>query len=116
MQLESGDPDAALEHFERAIAVDPTNPYAYYFLGEVHLQRGDYDQAITFADRAAALSARSDPAWLARACTLQGQVYEAAGRFADARDAYQRALQANPQDRSALAGLGRVGGGAGAMP
>jgi tetratricopeptide (TPR) repeat protein len=116
VQLESGDSDAALERFERAIAIDPTNLYAYYFLGEVHLQRGNYEQAITFADRAVALSTNGDHAWLARACALQGQVYEAAGRFADARDAYQRALQANPGEPSAVAGLGRVGSGMGATP
>ncbi|MBX3025663.1 tetratricopeptide repeat protein [bacterium] len=111
VRLAAGDDAAALEQLERAIAIDPTNPYAYFFLAQVHFRTRSYDQAIAFADRAAALSAGTSPEWTCRARVLQGNAYEAAGRFADARQAYLRAAQASPGNPAALAGLARTSGG-----
>jgi tetratricopeptide (TPR) repeat protein len=108
-QMTAGDYGAALEQFERAIAIDPANPYAYYYLAELHLMNHTYDQAIAFADRAATLSEARAPAWASRAYTLQGNAFEAAGRFADAREAYTRAIQAAPNNLAAQVGLARVG-------
>ncbi|MGH7790580.1 MAG: tetratricopeptide repeat protein [Candidatus Binatia bacterium] len=110
VHLVGGDSGAALEQFERAIAIDPANPYAYYFLAVLHFDNRTYDQSIAFADRAAALSQPHQPEWASRAYTLQGNAYEAAGRFADARRAYARALTAAPRNLAAMVGLARVGG------
>lgn len=115
-QLAAGNVDRAMEKLERAIAVDANNPYAYYFLAECHFSRRTYDQAIAFADRAALLSARSDPAWAGRAFFLQGAIYEAAGRFADARAAYGRAAHADPRNAAAVNAMTRMSGGTGPQP
>jgi tetratricopeptide (TPR) repeat protein len=109
-RMAAGDTGAALEQFERAIVIDPSNPYAYYYLAELHLMNRTYDQAIAFADRAASLSETRAPEWASRAFTLQGNAFEAAGRFADARNAYTRAVQAAPGNLAAQVGLARVGG------
>jgi tetratricopeptide (TPR) repeat protein len=109
-ELASGDTDAALESLERAITVDPNNPYAYYFLAETYFARGTYDQAVVFADKAALLSARVDPSWLSRSYCLQGRIFEASGRFADARASYTQALETDEHNRPAWEGLSRVGG------
>jgi tetratricopeptide (TPR) repeat protein len=114
-RMAAGDGGGALEALERAIAVDPANPYAYYFLAELHFRHRTYDQAIAFADRAATLSEAGTPEWSSRAYTLQGNAFEAAGRFADARGAYGRALAAAPSNLAAQVGLARVGG-PGAVP
>jgi Flp pilus assembly protein TadD len=106
--LTAGKDDAALESLERAISVDPTNPYAYYFLAELHFRNDSYDQAIAFADRAALLSAHLDGTWLTRSYALQGQALEAAGRVSDAREAYRRALLADRRNQTARTGLDRV--------
>jgi tetratricopeptide (TPR) repeat protein len=106
----AGDSGGALEQLERAIAIDSGNPYAYYYLAQLHLMHRTYDQAIAFADRAASLSGARTPAWASRAYSLQGNAFEAAGRFADARNAYQRALQVAPGNLAARVGLARVGG------
>jgi len=108
-QMTAGDYGAALEQLERAIVIDPNNPYAYYYLAELHLMHHTYDQAIAFADRAASLTDSRAPAWASRAYTLQGNAFEAAGRFADARGAYTRAIQAAPNNLAAQVGLARVG-------
>lgn len=114
--LAGGDPPAALDKLERAIGIDPNNAYAYYFLAEAHLQRRSYDQAIAFAAKAANLAARTAPDWMSRCNELRGRTYEAAGRFADARQAYARALQLDPNSRAAADGLARLGGQTGAAP
>jgi len=107
-RMAAGDSGAALEQLERAIAIDPSNPYAYYYLAELHFMHHTYDQAIAFADRAATLSDARAPEWASRAYTLQGNAFEAAGRFADARGAYERAIQAAPGNLAAQVGLARV--------
>jgi tetratricopeptide (TPR) repeat protein len=114
LRMVDGDADGAVELLERAVAVDPQNPYAYYFLAEANLQRGAYDQASTFAERAALLSARASNRWLCRSYGLQGRILEKAGAFTAARQAYQHALQADPRDAAAHAGLARVGNSGGA--
>jgi len=114
--MATGDYGAALEQLERAIAIDSGNPYAYYYLAELHFTHRTYDQAIVFADRAASLSDARAPAWASRAYTLQGNAFEAAGRFADARSAYTRAIQAAPGNLAAQVGLARVGAAAVPQP
>jgi len=105
--------DQALERFERAVAIDPTSAYGYYFLAQLHYEMRKYDQAIAFASRAASLSAQSDRVCLGRAYDLQGRVFEEVGRYPDARRAYQRAVEADPNNAAARGGMARlVGGGA----
>ncbi len=107
-QLQQGSADPALERFERAVAIDPANPYGYYFLAQLHYQKKKYDQAIAFANRAVVFSARTDTVWQARAYSLQGAVYEDAGRYPDARWAYQKAVEADPNNLAARVGVARL--------
>ncbi|HVM96583.1 MAG TPA: tetratricopeptide repeat protein, partial [Candidatus Acidoferrales bacterium] len=100
--------DAARERFERSLSVDPSGPYAYYFLAQLSYQRQSYDQASAFAGRAAGLARRSTPAWQARIGALQGSVYEAVGKYPEARQAYQQALRVDPGNATARAALGRI--------
>jgi hypothetical protein len=107
-QMERGAYDAALDRLERAVAIDPTSAYGYYFLARVHFLKKNYDQAIAFAGRAAALSAHADRACLGRIRSLEGAVFEEVGRYPDARKAYQQALAADPDNLSAQVGLTRL--------
>lgn len=110
-QLEQGRYDQALERFERGVAIDPTNAYGYYYLAQLYSLMKKYDQASAFAGRAATLAARSDRALQARAYGLQGAVFEEVGRYADARTAYQKAVQADPNNGAARGGVARLGTG-----
>jgi len=102
--------DRALDRFERAVTIDPSNAYGYYFLAQLHYDKHDYDQVIAFADKAVVLSARTDPGLTARAYSLQGAVYEDVGRYPDARAAYRKALSADSRNLAARVGIARLGG------
>lgn len=106
--LQRGQTDRALERFERAVAVDPANVPGYYFLARGHLLNRRYDQAEGFVGRGIDLATRVEPLWQARLYSLQGDIFEAVGRFPQARDAYQRAIYADPANASAQAGLSRL--------
>lgn len=110
-QIAKGAYDAALDRLERAVAIDPSNAYGYYFLARVHFLKKDYDQAIAFASRAAALNPRSDRPSLSRIYSLQGAVFEEVGRYPDARKAYQQAVGADPNNLAARVGVARLSGG-----
>lgn len=110
-QMREGAYDAALDRLERAVAIDPTSAYGYYFLAQVHFLKKNYDQAVAFASRAASLGRRADPAFRGRIYNLQGAVFEQVGRYPDARRAYQQALMADPQNVPARVALARLGGG-----
>jgi hypothetical protein len=109
--LAQGQYDQAQERFERAVAIDPVNAYGYYYLAQLYFLMKKYDQASAFAGRAVTLATRTNRVWLARAYGLQGAVFEEVGRYADARKAYQKAAQADPNNLAARVGMGRLGGG-----
>jgi len=110
-QLAQGRYDQALERFERSVAIDPTNAYGYYYLAQLYSLTKKYDQASAFAARAVTLAARSDRTLQARAYGLQAAVFEEVGRYADARRAYEKAIQADPNNLAARTGMTRLGGG-----
>jgi len=103
--------DQALDRFERSVAIDPSNAYGYYFLAKLNYVMKKYDQAIAFAGRATQLVARGDRIWLARTYGLEGAVYEEVGRYPDARRAYQKAVDADPNNLAARVGMARLSSG-----
>lgn len=107
--LDSGDTAGALDRIEKAVKVDPTNPHGYYWLAQVHLRNGRLDQALAFSDKSIVLFSQGDRTWLAQAYTFRASILEKAGRFPEARSAYRRAVQAEPGNVAARAGLGRLG-------
>ncbi len=107
-QMQDKDYNKALDRFERALTIDPTNAYGYYYLAQLYYLKEDYDQAVAFAGRAAALSAHTDPIWLARVYALQGAVFEQVGRYPDARQSYQQAIAADPNNMAARVGMVRL--------
>jgi predicted negative regulator of RcsB-dependent stress response len=107
-QMQQGRYDRALDRFERAVAIDPSNAYGYYFLAQLHFATKKYDQAVAFASRAVVLSARTDRVLLGRSYDLQGAAFEAVGRYPDARKAYEKAIEADPNNVAARLGMARL--------
>lgn len=104
------DVEQAREQFERAVAIAPSQPYGYYFLGRVAFVRGEHKHALAFLRKAELLFAQSDQAWLGETASLQGAVYEDLGDYTHARAAYRRCLQLLPANLKALSALARLAG------
>ncbi|HYD47790.1 MAG TPA: tetratricopeptide repeat protein, partial [Terriglobales bacterium] len=100
--------DQATDRLERGVSIDPANPYGYYYLARVKYLKKEYSQAVAFAGRAVALSARTDRKWVSRAYTLQAEIFEEVGRYRDARTSYGKAMQADPSNLSARVGSARL--------
>jgi tetratricopeptide (TPR) repeat protein len=106
--IAAGEEARAIEILERAIAIDASAPYAYYFLAMAHQRAKRPQLARPFLDRAQQ-KLRTEPYWLGQVHALRGQIAEEEGRPADARADYERALQAFPGNADASAGLARLG-------
>jgi tetratricopeptide (TPR) repeat protein len=99
--------DEAIRSLGRALSIDASNPYAYFYLGRAWLMKKDYRQALTFFSRAE-LGLGSNPPWLGETVGFEGACYEELQRDQDAALAYKRAVQLAPGNLMARAGYGRL--------
>jgi hypothetical protein len=107
VELDQGHTDEAIRELAHAISIDPSNSYAYFYLGRAYVARRDYGQAQTFFRRAEiGLAAQS--AWLGECYAFEGQSMEEAGKSAEAATAYQKALAASPGNLTARVGITRL--------
>lgn len=91
--LELGRPREAMEPARRAVAEDPASGNAWGVLCEVHLALGEYQAALSAADRAAACGYRRDPGWPHR---LRAVALGELGRK-EGIEAARRAVEVDPQ-------------------
>ncbi len=49
--LASDDYRQAIEYLQRAIRIEPRNPYSWYYLGETYRASGDYRRCLEMVDR-----------------------------------------------------------------
>ena len=97
----------AIQTLGRAISIDGSNPYAYFYLGRAYLERKNYPQAITFLNRAEARLG-ANPQWLGEALAFEGLANEQAGQNATAIAFYQKAVCAVPGSLMGRVGLTRL--------
>lgn len=96
----------ALDYFEEYVAIAPTGTLIdaiYFFMGEIFLRFEEYHHA-DIAFSAAVFHDGNDAAWWARL----GFAREQAERYESALEAYNRALQLNPNLADAARGVQRV--------
>jgi hypothetical protein len=106
-EINAGRYDDAIRDLGRSISIDPSNSYAYVYLGRAYILKKDYKQALTFLGRAAA-GLGADPVWRAEALAFEGLAYEQAGQPTDAFNAYQQALAITPGNLTARVGATRL--------
>ena len=109
VELERGHTDDAIRELAHAISIDPSNSYAYFYLGRAYVARKDYAQAQTFFKRAE-IGLASNSAWLGEIYAFEGLSLEQSGKSAEAAAAYQKALAASPGNLTARVGVTRVSG------
>jgi protein O-GlcNAc transferase len=98
--LRTTDPDQAADAWRSALAVDPPNAEAHFYLGNLYRERNELQTAI--AEYESALGAApSNPATL----NNLGLVLEASGERDRALDCYRRVLAIDPNQADALGNL-----------
>lgn len=108
--LAAGDPAKAVSRLEKAIAVDSTNPYGYYYLAQAHFALGRHQESLNFLDVAESRFS-GDSYWLSEIYGLRGENHRALGDLDRADFTYTQALRLNPGNRLAAEGLSRVQAG-----
>ena len=99
-RLASGLPDKAYEDFDRAIAISPMEPEAFYYRGHIRLEDGRNEEAIDDFTTSLVYNSINVQAYMER-----GTAYDNTGEYALALADYMEASSlANPSD-PALMGL-----------
>jgi tetratricopeptide (TPR) repeat protein len=98
----------AEDRLERALTLDPRNPFCYFYLAEIRAEQGEIPQALLFLNQAELLF-QEHPYWLGEVYAKKGKCLEALRDTEAASRAYTRALEYNPWNEIARKGLERVG-------
>jgi len=98
-------PEQADDWWQRVLRLDPTTPEVLVEASAHWLARGDAARAQELAQRAVAVRGSDAALWVAL-----GQARAAAQDTAAAREAFQRALELNPQVEGGAEGLARLDG------
>ena len=98
-----GQHDRAIQDYDQAIKLDPSDAIAYYNRGIAYSAKGQLDRAIQDYDQAIKL----DPNY-AHAFYNRGNAYSAKGQHDRAIQDYDQAIKLNPSDVNALLGLTQV--------
>jgi tetratricopeptide (TPR) repeat protein len=96
---EAARPAAALAQYERALQVDPTNPWAWLALARHEIDEGDPARALSFLDKAEALlrSDGTDPLRVEpHLVGLRGEAFTALGRTREGLELLRRARASAP--------------------
>ncbi len=105
-RMRQGDLGAAEELLEKALSQDPRNPFAYLYLAEIRLQRDEARQALVLLNQAEVLF-QDHPYWLGEVYTRKGNCLEALHAPAEAKEAFEKALEYNPWNEQARERLKR---------
>ena len=92
-------PAQALALYERALQVDPNNPFAYLALARHHVDGEDPKRALAFLDKADGLLAHSDrrsPGLEADLVGIRGSALYASGRVDSALPLLEQARRLSP--------------------
>jgi tetratricopeptide (TPR) repeat protein len=106
-ELDASKADEAIRALGRAVSIDSSDPYAYFYLGRAYMMKNDYGQALAFFGRSE-VGLRAIPAWLGEVKSFEGACLEQQGKFPEALQAYKDALEAAPNNLMARVGYGRL--------
>ena len=91
----------------KAIDFDPSNGYAYYFLGEINFEKGKHHQSLAFLEKAKGIL-RDNPHWLSKIYSLMGVSFEALNDLKNAQKSFESAIVENKRNVIAREGLSRI--------
>ncbi|MCB9479551.1 MAG: hypothetical protein H6684_06790 [Deltaproteobacteria bacterium] len=98
--IQAGYGTAYVVRLEKAISVDRSNGYAYYFLARGRFEQGDWKGARGFADKSVQLLA-GDPQFRSTARVLLAKSLNNSGQIAEAAREAQKAAEEDPNNTEA---------------
>jgi tetratricopeptide (TPR) repeat protein len=101
--FELGQKDKALPELTQAAQIDRGSRVGLYFAARIHLENGNYAQAVNLAERA--IQAHPQDTNIRR---LLGQAYLGADRFADAIRQFEVVIADRPNEANAIYNLGQA--------
>ncbi|MGH7864634.1 MAG: tetratricopeptide repeat protein [Candidatus Binataceae bacterium] len=108
LAMARGDDAEVIALLTRAVSIDPTDSYAYFFLGRAYMERQRFEEAVGFFKRAENGFAAGNQPWLAETLAFEGLAYEQLGRATAAEASYQKSLDAAPGHLMARVGYTRI--------
>ncbi|MDR4466641.1 MAG: tetratricopeptide repeat protein [Nitrospira sp.] len=97
--------DDAIEECHKAIAQDPDFGNPYNDIGAYLIEKGEFEEAITWFQKAMQAKRYESPAY---PHLNLGRVYERMGNWTDAIESYKKALALDPNYKLARRALGRL--------
>ena len=97
--------DDAIEECHKAIAQDPDFGNPYNDIGAYLIEKGEFEEAITWFQKAMQAKRYESPAY---PHLNLGRVYERLGNWTDAIESYKKALTLDPNYKLARKALGRL--------
>lgn len=91
--LEKRQYDKAILDFNKALKINPNDPYAHYDRGRTYAEQGQYDLAISDYTKTLEIYPRFGDAYLYR-----GLAHHAKGQYGQAISDFTKALETNPED------------------
>jgi hypothetical protein len=104
--VDAGAPAKGLPRLEQSLAIDSSNPYAYFYLAKAHHKLGRYRESLNFLDVAESRLS-SEAYWMAEVYALRGENFRALGLSERAEASYSKALSINPGNRTAMEAASR---------
>jgi tetratricopeptide (TPR) repeat protein len=101
---DAGDLKGAIEIHHKILQLDPRNIYAMTTIAGLFGKLGEFEQEITWAQKAIAIDPQFDLAYINSGNALAGLK-----KFNEAADAYKKAIRINPQNPLGVYGLGVIG-------
>ena len=103
LHWDAGHPDAALEAYDRAIRLQPTDPYVWYYKGYVLHRLARYQESLPCLDRA--LTLKPDAGFI---MNQKGFCHTKLGQREEAIRAHREASRVAPRDLRTLEHLGQA--------
>lgn len=104
--LGAGNPEHAIEIYNRVLEINPEFAFGYYQLAQAYLMDDKYDESVDAIEIAVSIKIPPADSFYARA----GNIYRATGSYEKAINAYRLALSLNPDNELAIRGMNLLEG------
>ena len=88
--------DGAINKYDQATRLDPTNHRIFFKLALAHKKKEDWDKAASTLSRATQLAPKFANYWLERGYALEQQAKKKTVRYEEAKEPYQKCIENDP--------------------